>query len=203
MVAEHDRCDERVEQTLRDLDRPALAGQPLAEHSELVAAHARERVAGGEQRREPLGELGQQLVAAIVAEELVDDLEAVEAQPEHCDGAAVAGRERERVVDAVDEQQAVRQRGQRVVECAVLGLLLESDHPPQRVVEPTAAAGERSAAHHAEAAAAVSGSCRFISARKAATTIGSNWLPAQRSSSSNAAAAVSGSRHGRTEVMAS
>ena len=139
MVAEHDRRDERVEQPLRDLDRPALARQPLAEHPELVAAHARERVAGGEQRREPLGELGQQLVAAIVAEELVDDLEAVEAQPEHRDGAAVAGGERERVVDAVDEQRAVRQRGQRVVQCAVLGLLLESDDPPQRVVEPTAA----------------------------------------------------------------
>ena len=93
----------------------------------------------GEQRREALGELGQQLVAALVAEAVVDDLEAVEVEHEHGDGAAVAGGERERVVDAVDEQRAVRQPGQRVVQRAVLGLLLEGDDPPQRVVEPTAA----------------------------------------------------------------
>ena len=49
---------ERVEQPLGDLDRAALAGQPLAQHRELVAAHARERVAlGDEQRREPRGDL--------------------------------------------------------------------------------------------------------------------------------------------------
>ena len=183
---------------------PRSPGQPLAEHRELVAAHARERVARREQRREALGELGQQLVAAIVAEAVVDDLEAVEAEPEHRDGAAVAGGERERVVDAVDEQRAVRQRGQRVVQGAVLGLLLESDDPPQRVVEPTPPRVSGPAAHaRGSGRRAVSGSCRFISAQKAATTIGSNWCPAQRRSSSNAAAAVSGSRYGRAEVMAS
>ena len=181
---------------------PRSPGQPLAQHRELVAAHARERVAGREQRRETLGQLGQQLVAAIVAEPVVDDLEAVDAEPEHGDGAAVAGGERERVVDAVDEQRAVRQPRQRVVQRAVLGLLFEGHDPPQRVVEASAAC-ERASAHAvAGAAAGVSESCGSFSAQKAATTIGSNCCPAQRRSSSKAAAG-SGSRYGRAEVMAS
>ena len=115
-----------------DLDRPALARQAFAEHGELVAAQARERVAGGEQRREPLGELGQQLVAALVAVAVVDDLEAVEVEPEHRGGAAVAGGQRERVVDAVDEQRAVRQPGERVVQRAMRA-------PPARGRPPAAA----------------------------------------------------------------
>ena len=70
-----------------------------------------------------------------MAERVVDHLEAVEVEDEHGDGAAVARGERERVVDAVDEQRAVRQPGQGVVQRAVLGLLLERDDAPQRVVE--------------------------------------------------------------------
>ena len=43
-------------------------------------------------------------------------------------------------------------------------------------------------------AVAVCGSFRSFSAQKAETTIGSNWWPAQRRSSSNAVAAGSASR---------
>ena len=114
--------------------------------------------------------------------------------------AAVARGERERVVDAVDEQRAVRQAGQRVVQRPVLDLLLERDDATQRVVE-TRLARELTRAHRI--ATAASGSSWFISAQKAATTIGSNWRPAQRQSSSNAVAAGSASRYGRGEVMAS
>ena len=194
LVAEHDRRGEAVEQPLGDLDRPALPGQALAQDGELVAAQPRERVAGREQRGEPRGELGQQLVAALVAEPVVDELEAVDVEPEHRGGAAVARGERERVVDAVDEQRAVRQPGQRIVEGAVPGLLLERDDAAQGVVE-LRAARERPGAHALKRdAGADCGSFRSISAQKAATTIGSNWCPAQRRSSSNAVATGSASR---------
>ena len=136
----------------------------------------------------------------LVAQRVVDELEAVDVEHEHGDGAAVARGERERVVHAVDEQHAVRQPGEGVVQRAVLDLLLERDHPPERVVE-TRVVGERLGGHAIETAA--SGSSWFISAQNAATTIGSNWRPAQRHSSSNAVAAGSASRYGRAEVMAS
>ena len=132
-------------------------------------------------------ELAEQLVAALVAERVVDELEAVDVEHEHGDRAAVARGERERVVDAVDEQRAVRQPGQRVVQRAVLDLLLERDDPPQRVVE-TRVVRER-LGRHAVAVTPPRGPSWFISAQKAATTIGSNWRPAQRQSSSNAVAA--------------
>ncbi len=140
---------------------------------------------------EPQRDLAEQLVAALVAERVVDELEAVDVEHEHGDRAAVARGERERVVHAVDEQRAVGQARERVVQRPVLDLLLERDHAPERVVE-TRVVRERLGRHAVEVAA--SGSSWFISAQKAATTIGSNWRPAQRQSSSNAVAAGSASR---------
>ena len=172
-VVDRDRHRDRVEQPLGDLDRTALAGQALAQHGELVSAHARERVARRDQRLQAPGELGEQLVAALVAERVVDDLEAIDVEHEHGDGAAVARGERERVVDAVDEQDAVRQPGQRVVQRTVLDLLLERDHALERGFEVDAVVHERLAAH--AAAVTASGSSWSISAQNAATTTGSNW----------------------------
>ena len=193
-------ASKRRQQPLGDLDRPALAGQPLAQQRELVAAHPRERVALVHQRAEPQRDLGQQLVAARVPERVVDELEAVDVEHQHGDRAAVARGQRERVVHAVDEQRAVRQPGERVVQRAVPDLLLQGDDPPQRVVQ-TRLVGQRLGIH--AVAVAASGSSWFISAQKAATTMGSNWRPAQRHSSSKAVAAGSASRYGRGEVMAS
>ena len=63
-----------------------------------------------------------QLVAERVAEAVVDDLEAVQVQEEHR-GAALrmaALRAPDRLVQAVEEQDAVREAGERVVERVVL-----------------------------------------------------------------------------------
>ena len=125
--------------------------------------------------REPLSHLGEQVVAALVAERVVDELEAVDVEHEHGDRAAVASGERERVVDAVDEQRAVRQAGQRVVHRAVLGLLLEGDHAPQRVVEAGRGGDGPGCSEPVGASMATSGSSWSISAQNASTTIGSNW----------------------------
>ena len=77
------------------------------------------------------------------------------------------------MVHAVDEQRAVRQAGQRVVQRPVLDLLLERDDPPERVVE-TRVVRERLGLMPSGRRFPVCGSNWFISAQKAATTIGSN-----------------------------
>ena len=56
-----------------------------------------------------------------MAEAVVDVLEVVDIEEQHCHGQAVAPLARERVTDTVAEQRAVGQPCQRVVE----GLMLE------------------------------------------------------------------------------
>ncbi len=84
---------------------------------------SRATVSFGPQRRfEPARDLLQQLVAARVAEAVVDDLEAVQVQEQHRRaGLRVAALgAADRLVQAVQEQHAVRQAGERVVERVVL-----------------------------------------------------------------------------------
>ena len=73
----------------------------------------------------PLGERDQQLVAGGVAEDVVDALEVVDVDEQHRGVAALAVRQRERVLDAVAAERAVRQPGQRVVQRLVAHLLLD------------------------------------------------------------------------------
>src|SRR3954471_4145267 len=71
---------------------------------------------------QPLGDGLQQLVAGLVAERVVDHLEAVEVEEQH--GRArlrvVAAGAPDRLVEAVEEQHAVGEAGERVVERVVL-----------------------------------------------------------------------------------
>ena len=60
----------------------------------------------------------QHLVAARVPEAVVDGLEAVEVEEEHGQRRVLALLAADRVVEPVEEQHAVRQPGQRVVERA-------------------------------------------------------------------------------------
>ncbi len=95
-------------------------------------------------------------------------------------------------MDAVDEQQTVRQPGQRVVQGTVADLLLEDEDAGEGVVEP-GPVREGLDAHEDAAASSRPGSSWF-STQNAATTTGSNWSPAQRLSSANAVGAGSASR---------
>jgi len=74
---------------------------------ELVAAEPRDGIAGPDARLEALAECHQQLIANLVAEGVVDVLEAVQIQ-EH-DGHAdfVPARASQRVLDAVHKEHAV------------------------------------------------------------------------------------------------
>ena len=62
----------------------------LAEDRELVAAEARDRVAGAQLAVQARADRAQQLVAGVVAERVVDDLQVVEVQEQQRDPAAVA-----------------------------------------------------------------------------------------------------------------
>ena len=85
-------------------------------HREFVSAHARHGVRFAHRAAQVLRHLLQELVAHVMAQAVVDELEAVEVE-EH-DGhraAAPPPRHRERLLETVPEQNAVGQAGQAVV----------------------------------------------------------------------------------------
>ena len=112
---------------LGDAGGVRLAVDLLEQHGELVAAQARERVARSHAAFEPPRDADQQLVARLVAEAVVDRLEAIEIEVEHGEqrlAERAAGAVKE-VLEAVEEQRAVRELGQGIVERLSLELLLD------------------------------------------------------------------------------
>ena len=96
---------------------PMTSGSRIAE---LVAAEAGDGVGGAQRRLEPLGDLLEQHVAVVVAERVVDLLEVVEVHDHHREAAVAALGGAQRLLDAVAEQHAVGQAGERVVQRLVL-----------------------------------------------------------------------------------
>src|SRR4051794_17148158 len=75
-------------------DRVLLVGDVLANQDELVAAEARRQLVAAERLAQALGDGEQEAVAGVVAEAVVDDLEAVEVDEQDGDlpaGAVDAG----------------------------------------------------------------------------------------------------------------
>ena len=144
---ELERLGERVEQVARDLAGGLRRRAGLEQHGELVAAQPRGGVAGGE----PLGEAArarlQQLVAGRVAERVVDLLEVVEVDEQHREPLVLRVARVERVLQPVDEQRAVGEPGQPVVERAPRELLLERTRSVTsrelRTTPPTAGSSSR------------------------------------------------------------
>ena len=101
----------------------AAAAVVLEQHGELVAAEARR----GVRRARALG-AGAAATArrssspAACPSAVVDGLEAVEVDEEHAQLGLAAGRHVERVLQAVEEERAVGQPGERVVEGLLHGL---------------------------------------------------------------------------------
>ena len=119
---EQERRLQAVQDALGDDRRLARVADVVEQQRELVAAQPRDRVVRAQRRFEPARDGLQQLVAGRVAERVVDDLEAVEVEEQHRGAAlgVVALGAADRLVEAVDEQHAVREAGQRVVERVVL-----------------------------------------------------------------------------------
>ena len=86
------------------------------EDDELVAADARDRVRLAHDRLEPARERLQHAVACAVTADVVDVLEAVEVDRDERERLARPSRAAERLLDAVVEQHAVGQPGQRVAD---------------------------------------------------------------------------------------
>ena len=106
-------------------DELGAAGRRAAfdEHDELVAADPGDRVGLAERRREPRRDGTQQAVAGVVAERVVHLLEAVEVDEQRrAVGAAPAGPG-EHLLDAVEDERAVREPGERVVQRLVADAL--------------------------------------------------------------------------------
>ncbi len=87
-----------------------------ADHDELVAADAGDRVAGPHRQLQLLGRGDQQLVTQRMAVAVVDRLELVEVGQHHREHTVPASELLQPVVEAVGEQGPVRQPGQRVVQ---------------------------------------------------------------------------------------
>ena len=100
-----------------------------------------------------MADVDEQAVAGLVAERVVDDLEAVEVEEEDGDAALAPARAPQRLAEAVEEQRAVGQPGERVVQRAVgeleLGALALGDvardaHHLQRLAAGAAHGARRS-----------------------------------------------------------
>ena len=121
---QRDRFVERGRDAFGELDRLVHVLDVLAHDDELVAAEARHGVGRANGRRQAARHLDQQLVADHMAEAVVDELEAVEVEEEHRDAALRALGVCERVREAVDEQQAVGEAREVVVDGLVRERLL-------------------------------------------------------------------------------
>ena len=127
--AAHDqRADDRREKTLGDLDRllpRRLARQVLAQHGELVTAEPGDGVAGPDHRLELARHRDEQLVAGVVTQAVVDVLEPVEVEEGDANRRLRPPAPRDRLTEPVEEQQTVRQPGERIVHRLVREPFLE------------------------------------------------------------------------------
>jgi hypothetical protein len=110
---------ESAREDFQDLrgDRRGVRRRGDAGHDdhELVAADTRDRVALAHAHEDPARDRLQQAVAELVAERIVDGLEAVEVEEKHGHLRTCAMTLRDRLLDAVAQQYAVGQPGERVV----------------------------------------------------------------------------------------
>ena len=115
-AVEVERLAHHLEQPLGDELRAAVERGAVDQHDELVAAHPADRVGLAQRARQPGRDCDEQPVAGVVAERVVDVLEVVEVDEQRGAGRAVAAVAGEQLLDAVHDQRAVRQAGQRVVQ---------------------------------------------------------------------------------------
>lgn len=120
--AQAERVEEGVTDTLGRALRLLDPGDVLEQHRELVATEPRDRVARAGAGAQALGDGDQQLIACRVAEGVVHPLEVVQVEEQHRDAALPP--QGQGVPDTVAEQDAVGQVGQRVMEGAVVQLVL-------------------------------------------------------------------------------
>src|SRR5262249_21663145 len=124
------------ERTPEGLDDPlryegSVSGRPdvLEQHGELIPADASDGVDATETAAEALRHLDEELVAAIVPEVVVDQLEPIEIQEEHRGRLPPARGSLERQLQPIHEQHPVRQPGELIVKRPLDQLRLEGFVP--------------------------------------------------------------------------
>ena len=116
------RIGQRAQHTLGDDRGLARVRDVLEQHGELVAADPRDRVAGPQRGVQAQRDRLQQLVAGLMAERVVDDLEMVEVDEQHRSAGIgpATTRASQRLLQPVEEEGAVRQACQRIVQGIVV-----------------------------------------------------------------------------------
>ena len=102
------------DQVVCDRDRVFGAVDVLDDHRKFITAEARDRVGAAQRPGEQFADGLDQLVAGLVAERVVHQLEIVDIDQHQRDRLAVPVCTDQRVFESVREQQAVRQVGQRI-----------------------------------------------------------------------------------------
>ena len=132
-LVDDERLLDRLHQAVGDVLR-LLGGGAAEEHRELVAAEASREVDRPDARLDAPGDGDQELVADVVAEAVVDRLEVVEVEEEHCRATDVAVVER--AADPLREEHPVRQSRERVVVGLVPELVLQLRELRDGLLEP-------------------------------------------------------------------
>ncbi len=111
-----------LDQHPRLLARRLLAEHQRVEEGELVGADAGHRGLAVHGRPQPHRHLHQDVVARMVAEKVVDRLEAVQVEDAHGERRRIVGALANQPVDLVDETAQIAEPGQRVGQSQVLAL---------------------------------------------------------------------------------
>ncbi len=126
VTTEPERPQETAEHTFEAGVQCARVAGIVEHQREFVGAEARQRVAAAQAALQPLSHQHDDLVAGGVTEAVVDQPELIEIEHRHGDGLPRPARLGGRPRDPVEEQFAVRQLRQRIVQGLVLHLLFEA-----------------------------------------------------------------------------
>ena len=116
---------QRREHPVGHLHRVVGGGDALEDDHELVTTEARQPVPGPDGTAQTFGDHPQQLVADLVAEVVVHHLETVDVAEKDRDPGSLRSRLQECMVEMVEQQPAVGQPRQRILERMTGQLLLE------------------------------------------------------------------------------
>ena len=86
-----------------------------ADDGKLVTPEPGDGVSGSQDTLEPRRHLLQEVVTAVVAESVIDVLEAIQIEQQDAEHRLVAARGQQRLAQAVTEQRPIGEAGQRVV----------------------------------------------------------------------------------------
>ncbi len=123
-----DRLAQHVQDPLGDQLGQRVRADGVDDHHELVAAEAPDGVVVAQHRLQPRADLSQDLVAGVMAEAVVDLLEAVDVDEQRGRADAQAPCTREHLLGTVEHERSIGKVGQGIVQGAVgelAGLLVD------------------------------------------------------------------------------